>query len=209
MDQLELLKKNWKKLDHTLPKLSREEISNLIHKKSSSIVKWIFIISLLEFIIPNILLLFADFDKYTTETRALGLLNFSIIFNTITYIVIIYFIYRFYKNYQSISADSNPKVLMQNIIKTRRSVKHYIWFNLAMIPIISLVTLYKKFSTPDFLEKLPEGTSMLLVWFLTFVLVAVIVTLTWLFYRLLYGILLHKLKKNYNELVYSNGDDCG
>jgi membrane protein implicated in regulation of membrane protease activity len=209
MDQLELLKKNWKKLDHTLPKLSREEISKLIHKKSSSIVKWIFIISLLEFIIPNILLLFADFDKYTTETRALGLLNFSIIFNTITYIVIIYFIYRFYKNYKSISADSNPKVLMQNIIKTRRSVKHYIWFNLAMIPIISLVTLYKKFSTPDFLEKLPEGTSMLLVWFLTFVLVAVIVTLTWLFYRLLYGILLQKLKKNYNELVYSNGDDCG
>ena len=209
MDQLELLKKNWKKLDHTLPKLSREEISNLIHKKSSSIVKWIFIISLLEFIIPNILLLFADFDKYTTETRALGLLNFSIIFNTITYIVIIYFIYRFYKNYQSISADSNPKVLMQNIIKTRRSVKHYIWFNLAMIPIISLVTLYKKFNTTEFLEKLPEGTSMLLVWFLTFVLVAVIVTLTWLFYRLLYGILLHKLKKNYNELVYSNGDDCG
>ncbi len=209
MDQLELLKKNWKKLDHTLPKLSREEISNLIHKKSSSIVKWIFIISLLEFIIPNILLLFADFDKYTTETRALGLLNFSIIFNTITYIVIIYFIYRFYKNYQSISADSNPKVLMQNIIKTRRSVKHYIWFNLAMIPIISLVTLYKKFNTTEFLEKLPEGTSMLLVWFLTFVLVAVIVTLAWLFYRLLYGILLNKLKKNYNELVYSNGDDCG
>ncbi len=208
MDQLELLKKNWKKLDHTLPKLSQEEISNLIHKKSSSIVKWIFIISLLEFIIPFFLLLFVDFDEYS-ETKALGLYNFSIAFYTVTYIVIIYFIYRFYKNYKSISADTNPKVLMQNIIKTRRSVKHYIWFNLAMIPIISLVTLYKKFRTPDFLEKLPEGTSMLLVWFLTFVLVAVIITLTWLFYRLLYGILLHKLKKNYNELVYSNGDDCG
>ena len=49
MDELELLKKDWKK-DHTdFPKLSYNEIYKMILKKSSSIVKWIFIISLLEF----------------------------------------------------------------------------------------------------------------------------------------------------------------
>ena len=50
MDELELLKKDWKKQDNSYPKLSYDEIYKMILKKSSSIVKWIFIISLLEFV---------------------------------------------------------------------------------------------------------------------------------------------------------------
>ena len=49
MDELELLKKDWQKEDSKYPKLSYDEIYKMILKKSSSIVKWIFIISLLEF----------------------------------------------------------------------------------------------------------------------------------------------------------------
>ena len=50
MDELELLKKDWKKEDKNFPKLSYNEIYKMILKKSSSIVKWIFIISILEFV---------------------------------------------------------------------------------------------------------------------------------------------------------------
>lgn len=49
MDELELLKKDWKKGEDNYPKLTYNEIYKMILKKSSSIVKWIFIISLLEF----------------------------------------------------------------------------------------------------------------------------------------------------------------
>ena len=49
MDELELLKKDWDKSKKNYPNLSKEEIYNLISKRSSSIVKWIFIISVLEF----------------------------------------------------------------------------------------------------------------------------------------------------------------
>ena len=49
MDELELLKKDWQKEDSKYPKLSYDEIYRMILSKSSSIVKWIFIISLLEF----------------------------------------------------------------------------------------------------------------------------------------------------------------
>ena len=48
MDELELLKKDWQKDDNNYPKKSYNEIYKMILKKSSSIVKWILIISILE-----------------------------------------------------------------------------------------------------------------------------------------------------------------
>ena len=50
LDELELLKKDWQKREANLPKLSYEEIYPMIKKKSSSIVKWIFYISIIEFV---------------------------------------------------------------------------------------------------------------------------------------------------------------
>ncbi len=49
MDELELLKKDWETSSKNYPELNNEELYKLIYKRSSSIVKWIFIISLLEF----------------------------------------------------------------------------------------------------------------------------------------------------------------
>jgi len=204
MDQLELLKKDWKKQESSLPKLSREALTKLIYKKSSSIVKWIFIISVLELVIPNLPYLFMDHGKTLKFSEELGLTNFFSIFYIAFYAIIIFFIFKFYKNYRSISANSNPKELMQNIIKTRKTVKYYIWFNLTMVPIIASVVFYKTFNSPDFLEKLPEDTSMFMVWSIAFVFILIMIGLVWLLYKLIYGILLNKLNKNYKELV-SNG----
>ena len=204
MDQLDLLKRDWKKQDSSFPKLTYNELSKLIHKKSSSIVKWLFIISILEFILPHFVFLFSGSDRTGDTYKDLGLTTFIIVFYSIAYAVIFYFIYRFYRNYKSISADSNPKVLMHNIIKTRRTVKHYIWFNLASVPIIGSAVLYQMFHSEVFLEKLPEGTNMLFIWLISIALLLVVVILFWLFYRLIYGILLNRLTANYNELI-SNG----
>lgn len=204
MDQLEILKKDWKKQEGALPKLSKAELTKLIYKKSSSIVKWIFIISVLEFILPFIAMLFPGYDKSMQGYQSLGLSSFINITYFVYYIVIIYFIFRFYKNYKSISANSNPKKLMQNIIKTRKTVKYYIWFNLALAFIISVVVLYITLNSSEFLEKIPEGTNLSIIWIIALLLVFVVIGLFWLFYRLIYGILLNKLKRNYNELV-SNG----
>jgi hypothetical protein len=44
MDQLDKLKKEWQNREQELPKLSYNSIYNMLLKKSSSIVKWIFII---------------------------------------------------------------------------------------------------------------------------------------------------------------------
>jgi len=206
MDQLELLKKDWQKQDYSFPKLSKSELSKLIHKKSSSIVKWIFIISVLEFVIPHLILLFTGDSSSEKIYTELGLNLFKSISYVVYYIAIAGFIYLFYKNYKSISANSNPKVLMQNIIKTRKIVKYYIWFNLTLFFIISVVILYKVFDSPLFIDKIPEDVNMTIVWLACIVTIAILIVLFWLFYRLIYGILLSKLKGNYEELIDNNMD---
>ncbi len=201
MDQLEILKKDWKKQEGTLPKLSKTELTKLIYKKSSSVVKWIFIISILEFVVPYLIILITGNESSEKMYEELGLSNFMTNFYIVSYVIIFGFILMFYKNYRMISANANPKVLMQNIIKTRKTVKYYIWFNLVALAIISVVVLNKVFISNEFLEKIPEGTNMIFVWLISILLVLVLVVLLWLFYRLIYGILLNKLKVNYNELV--------
>ncbi len=201
MDQLEILKKDWKKQEGTLPKLSKAELTKLIYKKSSSVVKWIFIISILEFVVPYLIILITGNESSEKMYEELGLSNFMTKFYIVSYVIIFGFILMFYKNYRMISANANPKVLMQNIIKTRKTVKYYIWFNLVALAIISVVVLNKVFISNEFLEKIPEGTNMIFVWLISILLVLVLVVLLWLFYRLIYGILLNKLKVNYNELV--------
>ena len=205
MDQLDLLKKDWKKQESSLPKLSYDELTKLIHKKSSSIVKWIFIISLLEFLLPHILYLFMDSDEINAEMNSMNLNNLNTIFSIIFYAVVLVFIYFFYKNYKSISANSNPKVLMQNIIKTRKTVKYYIWFTLSMIPIVGITLFYKAIYSSEFLASVPKDTNLIMVWVVALISLALLVLIFWLFYKLVYGILLNKLKGNYNELV-SNGN---
>jgi len=201
MDQLEILKKDWKKQEGTLPKLSKAELTKLIYKKSSSIVKWIFIISILEFVVPYLIILITGNESSEKMYEELGLSNFMTKFYIVSYVIIFGFILMFYKNYRMISANANPKVLMQNIIKTRKTVKYYIWFNLVALAIISVVVLNKVFISNEFLEKIPEGTNMIFIWLISMLLILVLVAILWLFYRLIYGILLNKLKDNYNELV--------
>ncbi len=205
MDQLDLLKKDWKKQESTLPKLSYDELAKLIHKKSSSVVKWIFIISVLEFLLPHIIYLFMDYDKVNTEMSSMDLQSSYKIISVLYYSVVLIFIYFFYKNYRSISANSNPKVLMQNIIKTRKTVKYYIWFTLSIIPVVGTVLFYKAISSQEFSEKVPADTNLMIVWAIALVSLSILVFIVWLFYRLIYGVLLNKLKANYDELV-NNGN---
>ena len=47
MDDLDLLKKDWQK-PNAFEQISEQDIYGMLHKKSSSIVKWILLSSLIE-----------------------------------------------------------------------------------------------------------------------------------------------------------------
>ena len=115
MDELELLKNDWQKDNANYPKLTYDEIYKMLLKKSSSIVKWIFIISILEFIFWTLISFFledANFNKKFQEYEAKNIMLPIMLFG---YIIIVYFLVKFFMNYKTISVTDNAKILMENI----------------------------------------------------------------------------------------------
>jgi len=208
MDELELLKKDWKKQEGSFHQISEKEIYGMLHKGSSSIVKWIMIISVLELLLwLSISFLTAD-EQYFKTLELYHLDTLMPIVSVISYAVIIFFIFLFFKNYKAINTTDNVKQLMQNILKTRKTVKYYVWYNLGMTAISMIIVFIFQFMYDPSINKMINNASsnidpntfyciMLLVYA---VVIIVFIGLIWLFYRLLYGILMRRLQKNYDEL---------
>ena len=208
MDELDLLKKDWKKDDNTFPKLSYNEIYKMILKKSSSIVKWIFIISLLEFAFWTFISFFLKdtesmkrFEQYDADAVLIPLM-------IVGYIILGYFFYLFFKNYKTISAIDNAKILMENILKTRKTVKQYVAFNLIYLVISTVVVLFLEFDRDQEViaqvnQAAANGEAFKFyagIIIATVLLLAVAIGILLFFYWLVYGILLKRLNKNYKEL---------
>ena len=208
MDELELLKKDWKKKENTFPKLSYDDIYRMIWKKSSSIVKWIFIISILEFVFWTAISFgFKDAD-YNQRFEEYGAEKYLYPLMFVGYIILLYFFYRFYMNYKRISVIDNAKALMEKILKTRRTVKHYVAFNLIYLAISFFLVLGIMLKKDDKMISIQEQAATdgkLLLFYaetlgLYLVVLAIIIGLILGFYYLIYGLLLRRLNRNYHEL---------
>lgn len=199
MDELDFLKSHWQK-DDQFPQVKAEEIRRMRHRSSSSIVKWIFIISVLELFILGILPLFFFSDE-RSDSRVLEIVY--IVSDIIFYPVILYFIYRFFTSFVRIKNTTDTKTLMKTILDCRKHVHHYIKFNLYFIfigfVVIAAAQGYERANTE------PSIGGVILVVILWLVVTSIIgllfMWLVRLYYRLLYGILLGKLSKNYEELL--------
>lgn len=208
MEELDLLKKAWKKEEHSFEQVSEKEIYKMTHQKSSSIVKWILIISLVEFVFWNFITLGFSDEKYQAKLVAYGMDHIMLGFNVVNYIVLAAFIFVFYRNYKMISTTDSTHLLMKNILRTRKTVQNYIWYNLGVASlsiILSIVMLF--YHNEQMITMMnnadAEGNR---VYFLTactaisILFIGLILGIFWLFYKLLYGILLKKLFANYKEL---------
>ena len=200
MDELELLKKDWKKQEGSFQQISEKEIYGMLHKGSSSIVKWILIISVLEFLFLRLLDLsiFLD-DEYSNRMKEHHIYDFEKFVTIFNFVVLLVFIYYFYRNLKAINSSSSVKKLMQDIINTRKIVKYYVWYNLVLVGITSAIVIYSQFMYDKNINHLYDKYQLFFI-LGGFFFVIIILLLFWLFYRLLYGILLRRLQKNYNEL---------
>ncbi len=209
MDELELLKKDWKSRGENYPKLSHSEISPMLLKKSSSIVRWIFSISIIEFILPHLLYLFPSVRGSMNIYDDMGLTNVFIVLTAIQYTVVIYFIFQFYKRYREISVLDSAKNLLSSILKTRRTVKHYVIFCLSLILISFGAFMFSIYINDDFVESFQLGekaktispeklkqTVIILIGAAGILMTLIMAGI----YFLLYGLLMRKLHKNYREL---------
>ena len=212
MDELELLKKDWQE-NQKFPKLSKQEIYALLHKKSSSIVKWIFILSLIEFGFWTVLALFMKDTEAQQRFDSYEMDHIMIPFMVIGYLILGYFFVTFYKNYKKISSTDSVKLLMKNILNTRKTVKQYVLFNLVFIYISLVIGVWIDMDkNPDFqliTSKFTETNEYLVMYgivaLLTLLMMVALTGILLGFYYLVYGILLKRLKKNYKVLKEIEG----
>ena len=124
--------------------------------------------------------------------------------NIIAYGIILLFIYLLFKTYKTINVTDSVKNLMQNILKTRKIIKYYVIYNL-VVGFIAMImgSYYGIVNDPQIAEDFNNFTQTQLI--VTFGLIAVFtllfIGLLWLFYRIIYGILLRRLNRNYKELA--------
>ena len=208
MKELDLFKKAWKKDIQSYHQVTELEIYKMLHTKSSSIVKWILIISIIEVLFWTVISVVYNTDEYL---KKMDLENLNIYFkalNFLNYAVILVFIYFFYKNYVKISVTVSTKQLMQDILKTRNTVQYYVWYNLTMIVLSLIAGIALAFVYNPKMELLKDKMThesnyqtILITLGIMILICVIIVGLFWLFYRLLYGILLRKLNANLKELI--------
>tara|TARA_R110002051_G_C8769043_1_gene503053 strand:+ start:2760 stop:3371 length:612 start_codon:yes stop_codon:yes gene_type:complete len=197
VDELELLKKDWQKQEASLPKLTKKDFYPMLLKKSSSIVKWIFIISMAEFAFWIFMAFGLKFDNESISNVESALGNTEIISTVIHFSALVFFMAWFYKNYKKIESTDSPRILMKNILNTRKTVKYYIWFNLIFLMVGATVAYAMVVNNSP--ETIAVDNPMMAA--LAFIaIMALFIGGLLIFYRLIYGILIRRLNGNYEEL---------
>lgn len=200
MEELDKLKKSWNKDIH--PRVSSEAIYKMILKKSSSTVKWIFIISVIELAIGLTSGVFITPQDYNDLNLPLWIEQFV---TTSSILIVLIYSFKFFKNYKTINTSSSIKVLLNNIIKTRKTVKQFVLINLSLMSILIVIALSYTLTSPSGINneiafELINLKDYLILGLVILISTTVCIGICLFIYFLLYGILMRKLNKNYEEL---------
>lgn len=202
MKELEDLKNKWAKQDFS-QSFTEEDIKGFLQKKSTHSIKWIFYLSIVEFIlylsfpllVPNYL---DSFDYYKT----LNLLEFSIVTTVLGYVLLLYFMWRFFQNYKNISVANSIKDHLSAILNTRRAVNQYFYFNVVILIVFTVVVLVSAFQLDNNLIALQEeNNSLLMMIFMIGLVIAIIIGIFGILYYFVYGRFLRPLKNYEKELL--------
>lgn len=209
MDQLEKLKKQWRRQDENIPQLSFDEIYKMLLKKSSSIVKWIFIISIGEILFWTSLVFITPKNGYEFIEK-IGLETFFLISNIFYYTIFAGFIFLFFRNYKRISTTDSIKELMNTILRTRKTVRIFIIYNISFVIFLLIIMNISYYLNFDMLlemnlNEIPNDEMSKKGFIFGFFAIQIVFGLVLiggmlLFYRIVYGIFLRRLYRNYQQL---------
>ena len=203
-------KKAWKNQPEDENKISALEIYKMTQSKSNSIVKWIFIIGLLEFVFWFVINYIGTKNGDLESFEKLNIINYIDVFDYFNYLVSAVFLILFYRNFSLISTTDSTKKLMKNILLVRKTVKFYVYYNLIYAIVFFIIFNILIFNTPDGIniisgiDNFNQEDMMTNFILAEIAAIAILILILWLFYYLLYGILLKKLNKNYKELTRLN-----
>lgn len=202
MKELEDLKNKWAKQDFS-QSYSKEEIKGFLQKKSTHSIKWIFYLSIVEFVLYlSFPLLVPNYIKSFDYYKSLNLFEFSIVTTVLGYVLLLYFMWHFFQNYKKISVANSIKDHLCAILNTRRAVNQYFYFNLAIMIIFTIVVLVAALERDKNMIALQEeNNSLIMIICMIGILITIILGLFGLLYYFVYERFLRPLKNNEKELL--------
>ncbi|GEN72395.1 beta-carotene 15,15'-monooxygenase [Chryseobacterium lathyri] len=211
---LDSFKKTWQE-QPVQPKYDSNEILQMLNKKSRNYVKYIFWISVAEFLFFSVLGLFYFFqdeesDSFRKILEKLGAqkapeieTNFDhayLAIKILSLLITAYFVLKFYQNYRKIRIEENLKGLIIRIIKFKKTVNAFILISIALLVAFTFVFTAFIFYVLNSQNVRPDNANLIIVIIGIIVSTVLCVLLIWLYYRLVYGIIIRKLDKNLKQL---------
>ena len=205
MDELELLKKDWKEnKSDDFKNYTEKELFAMTKKRSVSIAKWVFIIALLEL---GFWFLIGYLASSSEDSKHEDIPFVDVVFNVMDIIsILLPFVFiasLLYLNFK-IRTEENPKKLMEKILLMKKCIQWYIRIFLGEIVVFFIISMILSFYIESNSLEGTELEELYLFAFVMFIPLLMIIFIFALFlrfiYHLVYGKLLQKLKQNYEEL---------
>jgi len=211
---LDSFKKTWQE-QPVQEKYDYNEILQMLNKKSRNYVKYIFWISVFEFLFFTLIGLFyiiqgKESNSFINILTKLGVQRTSELENTFDNIYLVlkvlsltitaYFVFKFYQNYMVIKIEENLKKFILQIITFKKTVNAFILINIALL--ITFTSIFTIFVFYILNTQNVEITNSTLIGFVAGIIISTVFTviMVWLYYRVVYGIIIKKLDKNLIQL---------
>lgn len=211
---LDSFKKTWQE-QPVQQKYDNSEILQMLNKKSRNYVKYIYWISVAEFLFFTILGLFyiiqgKESNSFLNILERMGAKrtpelensfdNIYLALKVLSLSVTAYFVYKFYQNYKQIKIEENLKQFIIRIIQFKKTVNAFILINIALL--IAFTSIFTVFIFYILNTQNIEVTGSALVGFIIGIVVSTCMSvfLVWVYYRLVYGIIMKRLDKNLKQL---------
>ncbi|MGN7864945.1 beta-carotene 15,15'-monooxygenase [Chryseobacterium sp.] len=211
---LDSFKKTWQE-QPVQPKYDNREILQMLNKKSRNYVKYIFWISVVEFLFFSVLGLFYFFqeeesDSFRKVLERLGAQeapevenNFGhayLAIKIMSLLITAYFVLKFYQNYRRIKIEENLKGLITRIIKFKKTVNAFILISIVLLLTFTFVLISFIFYTLSSQNIQPTSANLTIIIVGITISTLLAVSMIWVYYRLVYGSIIKKLDKNLKQL---------
>lgn len=211
---LDSFKKTWQE-QPVKPKYDNNEILKMLNNKSRNYMKYIFWISVIEFLFFSVLGVFYliqsnESDSFLSILEKMGvhkdsqlvakLDNIYLIVKILSLVVTGFFVLKFYQNYRKIKIEEDLKLFIIRIITFKKTVNAFILTNIGLL--LVLMSAFIGFTFYIINIQNIEVSNSTLIGFLVGIIIGTIlcVSLIWVYYRLVYGIIMSRLDKNLSQL---------
>ncbi|MBR9855096.1 MAG: hypothetical protein GYB37_11065 [Algicola sp.] len=164
--ELDLVKKNWKRLDFTANNSIETDFSIIKKKESvlaSNTTKRLFIFSIIEFVLWGVLGIILQF--YFQKDIPDSFLQFKplIYLEKVNYLVLAAFVAAFLWSYNSIKTISGVREMLSRILKTKQLVTYYVYYNIIVFAFTFLTSfIWELFNNEQLTELLKNKHGLII-----------------------------------------------